>query len=162
MNKYIRRIEPFYQYSNYIAEYYNTWSNILFVCFGLVRLYFAAEDISCHYSLRYNLDLLSKMETLYIWFIIAGICSAIHHATTPRWTIIIDYFPIIVSILLVVKWQLYWMISLYTWMKIGISFAMLLNDHVWQTIPVPWGHCFWHFLIAISVDCAFQDMIYYS
>lgn len=146
-----RKLEPAFQVTPWIAEFYNTLSNLPFLLIGLWR-----------YNELALLDetvLVEQLRFLYALYIACGVCSAIHHATTPRWTILIDWIPISTSILLILKFHFVVYFGVVSWFKLGLAMAMLVNDHVYTTVNVPWGHCFWHVLAAFSIDACYQDAL---
>ncbi len=141
MRYFERKLEPFFTITNYIAEFWNTISNIPFVIIGLLRL---IEGTS--------------LQKEYQLIVLAGIASAIHHATTPKWTIIIDWIPITWS-----GWHI-WQEGYITYIsqtalfEIFLAIFILATDHIYTYIPVPWGHVFWHVLAAFAIDCAYQSI----
>ncbi len=144
-------MEPAFVVSPYIAEFWNTLSNLPFVIIGLLRL----NQLDCH-----DRDVqCQEVWSLYVLFVACGVCSAIHHASTPRWTIVIDWIPIATSIGLMLKYQVLFSVGVVSWFKVGVAFAVLVNDHVYTTVNVPWGHCFWHVLAAFSIDACYQDVL---
>lgn len=143
--RYERRLETAFQVNPYIAEFWNTVSNAPLSVIGLLRL---IEN--------YGND--SAIEIAYFLMILTGICSAIHHATTPRWTIVIDWIPIASMLIYsVVTWNLM-LISPAVVAEIVLSLAVLYSDHILKIVPVPWGHVMWHLLAALSVDAFLQNM----
>ena len=136
-----RRLEPFFQHSLCIAEFWNTISNLPFVIIGLLRLYEG-----------------TKLPNFYILMILAGLASAIHHATTPKWTIVIDWIPIALSIVLVLYTGVWQFISITSWFQLLLAFSTLLADHIYHLMPVPWGHVVWHLVASLAIDNAYQSI----
>lgn len=139
--KYSRKLETFFEVSKYIAEFWNTLSNAPFIVIGLLRL---LEG--------------TPLQTEYRLMVLAGIASGIHHATTPKWTIVIDWIPIVWSGWNI--WQKGYILHLSSTAVFEMSLAMfvLLTDHIYSYIPIPWGHVFWHILAAFAIDCAYQSV----
>jgi hypothetical protein len=135
-----RKLEKFYTHSMHIAEFWNTLSNIPFVLIGIYRLWQG-----------------TPLTLLYFLYTMAGVCSGFHHASPHKWTIIIDWIPIATSVVIVYSTGVLWSISISTMFWIMLAFATLINDHVYTSIPVPWGHVLWHLLAAYSIDRAYQD-----
>lgn len=131
-----------------IAEPLNTVSNALFSLLAVVRL----AELSAVVT-----PLHPSVPTLYKIMFAAGICSAIHHGTTPKWTIVIDYIPIVSGVGLGLYVGVLHTTTWGTLTAVAFAFAVLLSDHVWTPIPVPWGHCFWHFLAALAFDRVIWD-----
>lgn len=143
--RYERRLETAYQVTPYIAEFWNTVSNAPLSVIGLLRL---IENRGGD----------PDIQVAYFLMILMGICSAIHHATTPRWTIVIDWIPIAsMMIWSVITWNLA-LISPAVIAEIVLALAVLYSDHLLKIIPVPWGHVMWHLLAALSVDAFIQNM----
>lgn len=88
----------------------------------------------------------------------AGVCSALHHASGQKWTIIIDWIPIAASIRYVVQHRLWDDLSMGSVLRLMIALGSLVVDHVWTPFPVPWGHVAWHLLAALSIDAAYQQL----
>jgi len=139
-----RRLEPFFQVTPLMAEFWNAMSNLPLVMFGASRL--ASEDMP------------SPLPTFYTLMVLAGVCSFIHHATTPKWTIVIDWLPIASSILLGLYHEIVYCVSLTTCLKCLLAFASLIVDHHFVLMGVPWGHAVWHILAAYSLDSVYQDV----
>lgn len=136
-----RRRERYFSNSKYVAEFYNTISNLPFILIGLVRLYEKTE-----------------LVTLYWLMISAGIASGIHHMMVQKWTIILDWIPIVLSIVVLFKMSVFHLISYGSWMQVIIAVLVLYADHVHQLMPVPWGHVCWHLLAALAIDNTYQDI----
>lgn len=137
----LRRTEKYYAKSNHIAEWYNTISNLGFIILGMIRIY--EYGWSAEYAL----------------FTLAGICSGIHHATTQRWTIILDWIPIMWSLMIIINNHYLWLISLGTWFQILCALFILIDDHIMQTMHVPWGHVMWHVLASFAIDSMYQEVL---
>lgn len=137
----MRRLEPFFQVSNYIAEFWNTISNLPFIIIGLLRLYEG-----------------TILTDFYWMMVITGIASSIHHATTPKWTIVIDWIPIVLSIIMLYFQGVIIFISLTAWFELFLSMVLLYADHIHHLMPVPWGHVCWHLLASLAIDSAYQSI----
>jgi hypothetical protein len=161
--KYSRKLEHLYNKSLYIAEYYNTISNLPFIIFGLSRLYELYqfhEDVCLDYY-ECKLITLNMLYTLYILYTFFGICSGIHHAFYFKYSIIIDYIPITLTIIyFIMNPFLFYLISFTSYIKLFISFLTLVSDHLYTPIPVPFGHVLWHLLASYSIDSAYQDIVF--
>ena len=141
LHTYSRRPElPYYSLSPLFAEYYCTISNFPFILLGLSKLY---ED-TC-------------IPIFYYIYILIGICSSIHHAIIFKYSIIVDYIPISILFSMFFYHDVFSTLVFSTWIKIFLSILILLNDHFYKTISVPWGHVMWHLLASFSVDSALQD-----
>lgn len=145
---YERKLEQFHTHTPWIAEFWNTVSNLPFILIGIIRLETQSKDPkwfnSCPLQLQYQL------------MIFTGICSAIHHATTQKWTIIVDWIPIAFSILLNLNYLSY--AELPEILILLVALIWLLIDHVVTPMPVPWGHVVWHIMAAYSVDAFYQKI----
>ncbi len=154
LKQYERKTEAFYAVSPWIAEFWNTVSNLPFVVIGVMRvlsLSHAAEgDVA---FVRY----------LYAIFCCAGLASAFHHGVRIRWSIVVDWIPISCSIVLLCSYSsgaLLGLIDAVSWFKFCLALGVLLVDHVSPRMPVPWGHAVWHVLIAFAIDSAYQSILY--
>lgn len=125
-----------------LAEPMCTLSNLWFVLLGLTRLWMIGE-----------------WHTGYVLLVAAGFCSAYHHATYPRWTIVIDWVPISLSLAYVWYGGVLWAATLATWLKIISALAFLVEDHVTKLLPVPWAHTIWHILASWAVDDLYWDKL---
>ena len=142
-----RKHEPHYNTSKFICEFWNTISNFIFIIIGFLRL------------MDKDLNLCNELVILYTLFTIAGFCSGIHHMLNFKYTIFIDWLPIASSIgYLLYNNYLLEYITLVSWFKITLAFVVLVTDHIWTIINVPWGHVFWHVLIGLAIDSAYQDI----
>lgn len=151
LSPFTRRIEHPYQYSFYIAEFWNTVSNLPFIILGLFRFY---ELAAMNHENR-------SLQLAYVLLAFAGIASGIHHAVNigyKKWTIFLDWIPILLSLLLIYSQG--FIFSVVSWLKIIFAISVLLVDHFLGLVPVPWGHVFWHILAAFAVDNAYQDVLY--
>jgi hypothetical protein len=144
MCRYPRKLEPNFVVSRHIAEFWNTLSNLPFVVLGVLRLVEGQQP---------------ELQYAYQLMILAGIASAIHHATTPKWTIVIDWIPIVLSMVHIWTMGYYGFISWATYFKFTLALVVLVTDHIWTLVPVPWGHVMWHLLAAYSIDDLYQDVI---
>jgi hypothetical protein len=145
-----RKHEQHYSNNKYICEYYNTISNLIFIILGIIRL--------C----QTNVQNFNEIFNLYLLFILAGICSGFHHMFNFKWTIIIDWIPITLSIIyLLVNHQLISLINYASWFKLILAFSILFIDNMTRLIHVPWGHVFWHILAGLSIDSVYNDILIY-
>jgi len=149
-----RKKEKPYTHCRWIGESYNTLTNLPFIVCGLYRLYGSSGH-----------PLNPTLTLLYYLAILAGICSAIHHACAHipnnRWSIYVDWLPIASSIF-VLEYNyglmaLLGMLSFSTVILVCISFALLLSDHLYTPLPVPIGHCLWHICAACAMDGVYQN-----
>ena len=143
--------EEFYKVTPFIAEFWKTISNLPFVILGLYHL--------ISFSLNTNL------KVVYSLLIIAGFFSAFHHATNYKcalcsreitWTLIIDWVPILSSIIYIIITKMINYFSFYSWIFIGVSVLWLLIDNAFAPFK-HWGHCIWHILIAFAISNAYTD-----
>lgn len=149
-----RKLEPFYQVTPFIAEFWNTLSNAPFVIIGLWRLYELSEIDVWPIGLHH----IDRLILLYWLYVFCGICSGIHHATSARWTIVIDWIPITLSIISNLYFGLWMHVGFVSAFQVLIALLVLGTDHVWTPINVPWGHCMWHILAAYAIDSCYQDV----
>ena len=138
-----RRLEPFFKDSNYVAEFWNTISNFPFMIIAVLRLIESNSQ--------------SEIGQAYTYLFFVGLGSSIHHATTPKWTIIIDWIPILGFIYHIVTTFDLYLLSYTVIFELFLSVFVLFIDHSTDIIPVPWGHVFWHPLAAISLDSMIQN-----
>lgn len=143
MHRFDRKLEQFYTVIPFVAEFWNTLSNLPLILIGLFRLY----------THTYG----AKVKFLYEMMVLAGVCSGIHHALPMRGSIILDWIPIAITLYTWIEYQVYSYITLVTWFKISLALMVLLTDHVWTPIKVPWGHVFWHILASFALDSVYQD-----
>lgn len=152
--KYERKLEPFYQVTPFIAEFWNTLSNAPFVIIGLWRLYELSEievwPMGVHHF--------DQLVFVYGLYALCGLCSGIHHATSARWTIIIDWIPIAISLIANFYFGFWTHLGFVSLFKVLLALAVFLSDHVCTPINVPWGHCMWHILAAFAIDSCYQDV----
>lgn len=158
MKKWKRKPElPFYGRHEWIAEYWNSLSNIPFIVIGLLRWQVIALDDGPG-SYEKNI-----VAVLYLLYTLAGVCSLIHHAIRWRWSIVIDWIPIAASIgyILVHRDVLFHhMHFIISVLDIAFALFILIVDHVRTIIPVPWGHVMWHIVAAFVLDSVYQTMYY--
>ena len=138
---YTRKRETLFRIVPFIAEFWNTISNLPFILIGFCRLW---EGTS--------------LTLLYSLMICMGVCSGIHHAIRSRWLLILDWIPIIITKGVILQHS-YWLhISWTSYLLGSIATVVLVIDHVYTPIPVPWGHVFWHVLAAFALDNAYQSI----
>ena len=134
-----RKSEPHYEVTPYIAEFWNTLSNLPFILIGILRIS-TLEDAP------------DSLLLLYVLYIFCGVCSGFHHAIDKGWTLVVDWVPISLSILLNVWSGVYLCVDSVSAFKLLLSLVVLVTDHVWTPMKVPWGHVVWHLLAAFSID----------
>lgn len=137
-SRYERKLEKQFTHSPYIAEFFNTISNLPFILIAFCRIYEG-----------------TPLLDLYTLLIIIGVCSAIHHATTSKYTIIVDYAPIILSIYYFHSHNYYFCLTPTNYFEITLALFFLITDHVYTIIPVPWGHVLWHVVAAYTIDTVY-------
>lgn len=143
---YKRKNEKFYSVTHYIAEFWNTLTNLPFIIFGLYSLF--------NYELDWTLTI------AYSLLVGCGVGSAIHHGSHEDWTTVIDWVPILCSIGFVLWSGIIYSMSFLTFSRTISAFIVLLLDHIYTPLPVPWGHCAWHILAAIAVNSLYSDYYY--
>ena len=181
-----RRFEPFYATCPWIAEFWNTLSNLPFlVIAGLrlleLRMAGTSSDRTPEATLSYypytSPSLLPHpldphVELLYLWMLAMGLASAVHHATTTKWTIVVDWVPIAGCLAFLWHHGLLWRcvgrpplctalefsLSPAVVFQLFVALGVFLTDHLTALIPAPWGHVMWHLLIAGVMDAAFQEL----
>ena len=139
-----RKLEQCYTISPYIAEFWNTISNIPFILIALARLYEG-----------------TYLVNLYILMAVAGAARGIHHAAAPmykKYTIILDWIPIAISIVVFLTNHCLCEVSLTALLELALALVVLVVDHVCTIMPVPWGHVMWHLLAAFSIDAIYQSI----
>lgn len=151
-----RKLEvPAYGVCPFIGEFWNTMSNLPFIIIGLYRLFIVGVPIPIFWD-------------LYLLYISAGVCSAIHHtcAHIPgnKWSIFVDWFPIGISlviniILFAIHPELFETISILSGVLLIMAFTILISDHICTPCKVPFGHSLWHIFAALAIDCFYQDII---
>lgn len=146
---YSRKLETKYTHSLYIAEFWNTISNLPFIIIGILRLI----ELEPNYF---------ELEYLYTFMVLAGFASGFHHAMHEKWTILIDWIPILISIYLFIHYDLLQFVSYASLFQFGLAMFVLLTDHIYTTIPVPWGHVMWHILACFSIDSIYQSVRRYN
>lgn len=142
-----RKSEPHYEVTPYIAEFWNTLSNLPFVIIGVLRIS----------SFK---DAPDSILMLYVLYIFCGLGSAIHHAIDNSWSIVIDWIPISLSIALNLDFGMWRYIDAVSGFKMAIALAVLAADHLWTPMKAPWGHVMWHLLAAISIDSFYYTVLY--
>ena len=160
VGKYERKHETHHTHSKYIAEYWNTLSNLPFIIIGFLRI-IELTHYRVHDNDIININITSHMINLYFLCICAGICSGFHHMLVYKWTIIVDWIPIATSIIYILyNINLVYFISLISWFKILLAIFVLFTDHICTNIQIPWGHVFWHILSSFAIDSAYQDIVH--
>ena len=134
LKEFERKRETFYANSPYIAEFYNTLSNLPFIIFGLSRLLF------------------SNVEDPYLWYFLIsfGVCSGIHHCFVFRGSIIVDYIPIVLANMYIYVYYLYYL-DINDFVHLILPLFILITDHLGPIMPVPWGHVCWHLLASCTI-----------
>lgn len=140
--KYRRRVERPYTVLPYIAEFWNTISNLPFIFIGVYRIFEGCEDLA----------------ELYLLMVLAGVASGFHHATTIKWSIFIDWTPILMTIIYLINTRMIGKVSLTGILLVSMAFIILLLDHVNRLLPVPYGHVLWHVTAAFAIDYAYQSI----
>ena len=143
LSSFFREREKFYQVTPYIAEFWNTISNILLILVGVYRLF--TQDMS----------LLSQQ--LYTLMILCGFCSGIHHATPQDWTIVIDWIPIASSIYIVFMNNVIFYMDTYTIVVTAIVITWFLSDQFLHLTDPRIGHSLWHIGAAFALDAIYQS-----
>ncbi len=128
-------------------EKWNTISNLSFIVIGICRLKQWEDE--------------EDMTMLYFFYLMAGVCSGIHHALHFWGSLILDWIPILFSIGLWNYYNLWSYISCGTWVQVVMALVILFTDHLFQLVPVPWGHVMWHIAVAQSIDSVYQDFAYH-
>lgn len=125
---------------HYFAEPLCTISNLWFVLFGIVRLWAVGH-----------------VHTGYALLVATGLCSAFHHAHPDKWTLLVDWIPIALSLWHVFVTGTIYEASTVTLLKMASALFFLFDDHVTQYFPVPWTHVLWHILAAWAIDELYWD-----
>ena len=150
---------PLFGRFRWIAEFWNTLSNLPFIVIGVLRLY-ALQEIQ-HTGGGTALQFVERREAvllLYRLYTCAGIASGFHHMCNYSWTIIVDWIPIFLSMLIFLTEGFLPLVSVVSWFKLVLAFYVLLTDHMNTIVPVPFGHVMWHLLAALAIDAAYQDV----
>ena len=135
-----RKLETFHTHSRHITEFFNTISNFPFILFGLTHLYQGTQ-----------------IPGFYILMTLCGICSGIHHAKDFPYSIVLDWTPITISLYGIWYYQVYTFLTYVTWSKLLLAVFILLTDHIWTPITVPFGHVLWHVSASFALDSLFLD-----
>lgn len=155
--KYSPKLENLYTKSLYID--YNTIPNLPFIIFGLSRLYELYqfhEDVCLDYY-ECRLITLNMLYTLYILYTFLGICSGIHNAFHFKYSIIIEYIPITLTIIyFLMNPFLFYFISFISYIKLFIYFLILISDYLYTPILIPFAHL----LASYSLDSVYQDIVF--
>jgi hypothetical protein len=154
-----RKLEPLYTHSEHVAEWWNTWSNILFVAIGVIQLRGSLRNARLYALLGDEY----VMPRLWLLYTLAGFCSAFHHSQHRPWTIVVDWVPIASSIVtLLMRPKLLRAISLAALVGFAFAFLVLAVDHAATVALPPWGHVQWHQAAAYSIAYAYGDLeLYY-
>ena len=99
-----------------------------------------------------------EVELAYQLMIVIGFASAIHHASTPKWTIVIDWIPIVLCMMYIVATQTWSLVTMPVLFQMALAIAVLVTDHTTCLIPVPWGHVMWHLQACFAIDCFWQNV----
>ena len=157
-NYFKRRHERYHTYSPYIAESWNTFSNIAFV-WGAAFLsddaQFAGAVLVAHETRKLLVALMAMI----------GICSGIHHALCDRYdryTLVLDWIPIVASMITLSSVDtaavgFFGPTSMSTFIVCGVALAFLITDHVCHVLPPPIGHVIWHVTAALGMTMLYWD-----
>jgi Ceramidase len=136
----------------WMAEFWNTISNAPFVLIGVTRYVETLYRSPCGRS--------DAMPTLWLLLAVSGLCSAAHHSLLRSWSLRLDQLPIALSVAYVLLGHthlLLW-VSPTSYLCVALALGVLVADHIWTPIPVPWGHVIWHLMAAFAFSSAYQDM----
>lgn len=78
--------EPNFLHSTYIAETWNTFTNLFYIFLGIYAFYNS-------YKLKISVPI--RFKLLFTCFIIVGLGSILFHATLQRWAQLIDELPML-------------------------------------------------------------------
>ena len=137
-SKYERKFESKYSKSKYIAEFYNTLSNLPFIIYGVSYLLFCSPSD----------------KNLWYLMIGFGVCSSIHHAIHFKGSILVDYIPIVSAWIYIYNFYLSY-IDFNDLIHCSLPLFILITDHIYTFIPVPWGHVLWHTLASSATYSLF-------
>lgn len=170
---------PYRAYHPDIAEFWSTVTNAGFVLGALVcwnilygrLIVHGALDLWPFFAMRTQMLGPLDADTLGCLIMLqlaAGACSAVHHAQCDRhgsWTIFLDLLPIVISIVVfgtyMESFAACWAaVSDFSVGAILLALFILLQDHVLQIGPAPWGHCIWHVVASIAVTSTYLDLIF--
>ena len=90
-NTLVHFCEKKYIYSNYIAEFYNTFSNIFYIIFGLYWLYFL------------NKNNISGINNFCYSILFIGIASSLLHSTNNYYMELVDEFSMVLLNILILR-----------------------------------------------------------
>lgn len=138
-----KREEPQYEPHTYIQEYWNTMSNVFFVYLGLLGLVDAHTE---------------EGRILYGFMMLCGCCSALHHAISWKYSIAIDYAPIIGSVVYFSTLDKWHDISVGSWIALATGALTLGWDHHKQPRTDPFGHSLWHIMAALAARSVCFDV----
>lgn len=160
------------------SHHFKRWSvlsNAMFIILGLSGIYELKAAMinnrvssSTEQSERYQ-----KVEWLYTFMIGCGICSGFHHAMSKsiqRYSILIDWFPITLSLLVLFcpSPASMWSFGIFdvfthmqwtTFFKVVCSLFVMTTDYLCPILPQGWGHSIWHVLAAFSLDSLYKDLL---
>ena len=139
-----RHPEAAFTHSRWIHEWFCTWSNVWFVVLGAFRLADTQADER-------------ELIVLYALLVLAGVCSAVHHATVTPLTLILDWIPIASSVVLCLWWGVYLHARASTVAACSATLLWVVVDHVHPVMPIPWGHVIWHMSAAWAADALYSD-----
>ena len=135
-----RKLETFYTHSPHITEFFNTISNLPFILFGLTHL---IEG--------------TRIPGFYTLMILCGVCSGIHHARDFPYSIVLDWTPITLSLYGIWYYKVYACLTWVTFVKLLLAGFILVTDHIWTPITVPFGHVLWHVSASLVLDSLYIE-----
>jgi predicted outer membrane lipoprotein len=144
-----RREIPLFGIHPNIAEFWTTLSNLAFALVGVARLLLNTCGCSVFVS--------NDVHVLYLLLVLAAICSAYHHARDVKWTLLVDWIPITLSLVLVASIGTR-TVSYTTCVVACMALSWLVIDHVRPITRPPIGHGVWHILAALAADAMYQDL----
>jgi len=158
-----RHEKPFRQYSPYIAETWNTLSNIGF-WIGAMYLHYTVQSPTLA-NVYIGLVPANTRSWLTVLMVLVGLCSGIHHAICDRYerySLVLDWIPIVMSILtfLSIDTSCCGVFGPTSWVTICIctmALVFLISDHACRLLPPPIGHVLWHFTAALAMTMVYRD-----
>ncbi|KAK2567951.1 Alkaline ceramidase [Acropora cervicornis] len=166
-----------YAHSSFIAEFYNTISNVIFLVLPPFFMYLFRP---------YSKHVCSGVNIIWVLFVVTGISSAYFHATLSLVGQLLDELSILWGIMVAFAlWTPRWLLAIgpikmnsapfvfmlfaelqrcrdYRVIRLGFACAgwwfvavlFWVNDRVfcdvWTSISFPYLHCAWHILIFIA------------